>query len=73
MIKSVSQKLGYAAPISLTINGSVLPVPGYGNHIFITKDLFLLQPCYYALVSEGSYDDLVMLMVCICDLCLFTC
>ena len=28
MIKSVSQDLGYAPPITLTTNGSVLPVPG---------------------------------------------
>ena len=28
MIKSVSQGLGYAPPVTLTTNGSVLPVPG---------------------------------------------
>lgn len=51
VIKYVSQRLGYAAPISLTKNGSVLPIPGYGNHIFTTEGLLLWQPCYYVLVS----------------------
>lgn len=41
MIKFVSQRLGYAATILLTKNGSVLPVPEYGNHIFITEGLLL--------------------------------
>lgn len=37
MIKSLSQGLGYASPIILTPNGSVLPAPGNSNHAFVSK------------------------------------
>jgi hypothetical protein len=48
MIKPVSQGLGYAPPVILTTNVSVLPVSGNGN---------------YAFVSKGYYDHLVMNML----------
>jgi hypothetical protein len=53
MIKPVSQGLGYAPPVTLTTNGSVLPVPGNGNLVFVLKH------CYDHLVtlplSQKSY------------------
>lgn len=53
MIKSVSQGLGYVSPVTGTINGSVLLVPGYGSHAF---------------VSKGCYEHLVMttMLPCLC-------
>jgi hypothetical protein len=45
MIKSVLEGLGYAPPVSLTTDGSVLSVPGNGRYTF---------------VSKGYYDYLVM-------------
>ena len=41
MIKSVSQDLGYAPPITLTTNGSVLPVPGMATMSLFQKSLGL--------------------------------
>jgi hypothetical protein len=44
MIKSVSQGLSYAPPVTLTTNGSLLPVPRNSNHVFVSKDtLTVLQ------------------------------
>ena len=40
MIKSVSQGLGYAPPVTLTTNGSVLPVPGNDNYAFVSKGYY---------------------------------
>lgn len=36
MIKSVSQGLGSALSVILTTNGSVLPVPGKDNYVFVS-------------------------------------
>lgn len=36
-LTSVSQGLGYAPPVTLTINGSVLPVLEMHNHVFVLK------------------------------------
>jgi hypothetical protein len=44
MIKSVCQGLGYASLETLNTNGSVLPVPGNGNHVAST--MFQLTPCF---------------------------
>ena len=40
MIKPVSQGLGFAPPVSLTINGSVLPVPGMASMALFQKVVY---------------------------------
>lgn len=40
MIKPVSQGLGHVSPVTLTMSGSVLPVPGMAN-MFCFKKLFV--------------------------------
>lgn len=55
MIKSVPQGLGYTLPVTFTTHGSVLPVPGNGNCVFVSV-LIILQ----TLVSKGCYDYLLL-------------
>jgi hypothetical protein len=72
MIKSVSQGLGYPPPITLTTNGSILPVPGNSNQAFVSKGYYdhlvmaTLQTCLC--FTRGGYDQLVMSMFHFCNL-----
>ena len=51
MIKSVSQGLGYAPPVTLTTNGSVLPVPGIAlTFLFQKVNVYLAKGLYGYLV-----------------------
>jgi hypothetical protein len=61
MIKDVSQELGYAPPITLTTNDSVLPVPGHGNHDFVSKGCYEHLPLFQeVIIVTCCYDYLVV-------------
>jgi hypothetical protein len=45
--------LNYASPVNLTVNGSVLPVPGKNdNHVFVSRG------CYDHVIMTACYDHL---------------
>jgi hypothetical protein len=77
MIKSVAQVLGCAPPVAITSTGSDLPVSGMARMPLFQKVVLatlLEPPCSHALCFlEGSYDQLLTLMLCLGDPCLFAC
>lgn len=63
MTKSFSQKLGYAPPIILTTNGSVLAVPENSYHAFVSKSS-LYPSCNPTFASKGCYGYLLFQLPC---------
>ena len=67
MIKSVSEWLGHAIPVTI-INGSELYVPRNDNSIIVSKDCYdkvtmtrLFWPaCNHVFVLEGGWGQLIM-------------
>ena len=80
MIKSVSQGLSYAQPVTLTTDASVLPITGNRSHVFILKGIIttLLWPpfCDYfvmtVLLWPPCYYFVMTVVLLICYVCLVT-
>lgn len=64
MIKSISYELGYAPSVTLTTNGSGLPVID-GNHTIASKDCYDCR--YDRLATMPLFQNVVITMVSLCS------